>query len=60
MKVFDDPDFTFDTFFQDDVHLGGMEAWGILRQWPLNCDYGEIIDADHINLSMDMMLSGCP
>jgi branched-chain amino acid transport system substrate-binding protein len=60
MKVFDDPNFRFDAFWADDVAMGGIETYGIRRQWPLPCDYGEIIDADNINLSMDMMMTGCP
>jgi len=60
MKVFNDPNFRFDAFFADDVALGGIETFGIRRQWPLNNDYGEIIDVNNISLSIDMTLATAP
>lgn len=60
MKVLDDPDFRFDVFFADDVALGGMETFGIRRHHPLNCDYGEIIDAEHVYLSKSVIISEVP
>jgi len=60
MKVFDDPNFMFDTFFMDDMSLGGLETYGIRRQWQLACDYGEIIDLDNISLSMSIEMTYAP
>jgi len=60
MKVLDDPNFRFDTFFADDMALGGMETFGIRRQWQLPCDYGVITDLNHYQLSISMELTYAP
>ena len=60
MKVIDDPDFRFDIFTADNQRLGGVEAFGIRRQFPHPCPYGEIIDADHISLSLDFKVINVP
>jgi len=60
MKVLDDPNFRFDTFFMDDMALGGIETYGVRRQWQLACDYGEINDLDNISLSMSIEMTYAP
>jgi ABC-type branched-subunit amino acid transport system substrate-binding protein len=60
MKALDDPELTFDTFAAEDVHLGGIESYGIRRQIPHATAYGEIVDADNIHLSMGEVLSEMP
>jgi hypothetical protein len=60
MKVLDDPNFRFDLFWAENASLGGLETFGVRRQWPLSCDYGEILDVNTINLTIDMMLAEAP
>ena len=60
MKVLDDPNFRFPTVFSDSTALGGWESYGIRRSFPLNDDYGEIIDPDNINLSMELTITNVP
>jgi ABC-type branched-subunit amino acid transport system substrate-binding protein len=60
MKVLDDPTFRFPSVVSEETALGGWETYGIRRQAPLNDDYGEIIDADNINLSIDLTITNVP
>ena len=60
MKVLDDPDFRFDIFNMDDVALGGIQLFGIRRHIPHPSAYGEIIDADNVQLSVSEVLMWSP
>ncbi len=60
LKVIDDPDFRFDIFAADNQRLGGIETFGIRRSFPHPIPYGEIIDADHVNLSMSVVIAKIP
>jgi len=60
MKVIDDPDFRFDIFAAENQRLGGVEEFGIRRQFPHPVPYGEIIDADNVNLSMSVIIVDVP
>ncbi len=50
------PVFTFDNFFDEAVSVGGLEYLGIKRHLPQGVAYGEIVDAENINLSMEVYL----
>jgi len=50
------PVFTFDNFFDPAVSVGGLEYIGIKRHLPQGVAYGEVVDAENINLSMEVYL----
>jgi len=43
MKVFDDPDFTFERYYVSNAKLGGIETFGIRRQFPHYNPYSEVV-----------------
>jgi len=60
IEAIEDPDFRFDIFAANDVPVGGLETFGIKRSFPHPIPYGEIIDADNVNLSMSVIIVHVP
>ena len=46
IKAFEDPDFTFERYLNTNAKLGGLESYGILRQFPHYIIYAEIWDGE--------------
>ena len=43
MKVIDDPNFTFERYYVSNAKLGGIETFGIRRQFPHYNPYSEVV-----------------